>query len=191
MQGKDSIIDDLIKSAKKTASAMVDEATAEAEESANSTRAALEAGKLEAQSQAQADAERAYSGAVKLGELEANKILLERKQRCVSAVYDELRSLIVGLPTDKYLKLMQELVISSCADGDEIVAGSDKRITAEWVKKVSAAAKKKLTLSKEKGAFDCGLIIRNAKYDRDFTLDALISEMRERTEAETARKLGL
>ncbi len=192
MQGKDRIIDDLLQSAKKTAAAMVEEAEAETKESVEAFRAALEKTKSEAQDKAKAEADRVYSGAVKLGELEANKILLEKKQKCISAVYDELRALIVNMPTEKYLKLMQELVASSCNDGDEIVCGKgDKRITAAWVKKVSTAVKKKLKLSEQKGDFDAGLILRNAKYDRDFTVDALVEEMRERTEPETARILGL
>ena len=192
MQGKDNIIDDILQSAKKTAAAMVEEASAETEQSVEAARAALEKSRLEAQEQAKADAERVYSGAVKLGELEANKILLEKKQRCVSAVYDGLRELMIGLPADKYLEIMQELVVSSCEDGDEIIAAkADKRITDAWVKKAGAAAKKKLKLSAEKGEFDAGLILRNEKYDRDFTVDALVAEMRDRTEAETAKLLGL
>ncbi len=171
---------------------MVSEAETETQESVEAVRAALEKTKADAREKAKADADRARSGAVKLGELEANKILLEKKQKCVSAVYEELRSLIVNMPTEKYLKLMQELVASSCEDGDEIVAGKgDKRITSAWVKKVSAAVKKKLSLSENKGDFDAGLILRNSKYDRDFTVDALVEEMRDRTEPETARILGL
>lgn len=193
MQGQQKIIDEIISSAKTAAASMIEEATAESAEALESLRAELEAEKKAKAEITKRAADDIYSGQVKLGELEAGKILLAAKQRCVAAVYDGVRKRILGAKDEQYLSLLQRLIADSCEDGDEIIsAKSDsKRVTEAWVKKVSAAAKKKLTLSKERGDFSGGVILRNAKFDRDLTVDEIVADLKERTVADTAKKLGL
>ena len=193
MQGQQKIIDEIISSAKTAAASMIEEATAESAEALESLRAELEAEKKAKAEITKRAADDIYSGQVKLGELEAGKILLAAKQRCVAAVYDGVRKRILGAKDEQYLSLLQRLIADSCEDGDEIIsAKSDsKRVTEAWVKKVSAAAKKKLTLGKERGDFSGGVILRNAKFDRDLTVDEIVADLKERTVADTAKKLGL
>ncbi len=193
MQGKQKIIDDVLSSAKATAAGMISDAEAEAKAAAEALAAELEKKRSDAAKAADASARDLYSGRMKLGELEAGKIMLGAKRKCVRAVYDRVRELVLGMKDADYLALMQKLVIENCSDGDEIVAAAadGKRVTAAWVKKVASAAGKKLTLAKERGDFDGGVILRNSKYDRDLTLDELIAELEERTEAETVKALEL
>ena len=184
--------DDIIQSAKKAAAAMLEDAEAERNEAEESVRASLEKAKLESDADAARAADAAYAGRIKLGELEASKVLLDAKQRIVAEVYEGVRERILKASSAEYLKLMQKLVVEAAEDGDEIIApAGDKRITAAWVKKVSTAAKKKLKLSSEKGDFEAGVILRNQKYDRDLTVDEIVADLKERTVAETAQKLGL
>ena len=167
------MIDDILQSAKTTAAAMVEEAEAERAEAEIALRA------------------EAYSGRVKLGELEAGKIMLDAKQRVVAAVYDGVRARITGAGDAEYLGLMQKLAIEACEDGDEVIPPKgDKRITAAWVKKAATAAKKKLSLGKTED-MPGGLILRNGKYDRALTVDEIVADLKERTVADTAKKLGL
>lgn len=193
MQGQSKIIDDILTSAKKTAAAMIDEATAELDGRLEALRAELEA-KLNAEAEkSKAAADSLYDGRIKLGELEAKKVLLKAKQDCVSAVYDGVKQRILSAPDAEYLSILQKLIVAECNDGDEIVvAKSDaKRVTGAWVKKVSAAAGKKLTLSEEKGDFSGGVILRNKKYDRGLTVDEIVEELKERTVADTVKDLEL
>lgn len=171
---------------------MVDEATAELNGAMSSLQAELDAERERLNESAKLDAEAVYAGRVKLGELEANKILLEAKQSCVTKVYETVRDMFDKLSDAQYLALMQKLILGVCEDGDEIIAAAgDKRVTDAWVKKVSAAAKKKLTLGKERGDFGAGVVLRNGKYDRSLTADDIVAELKERTLSETAARLGL
>lgn len=192
MQGQEKIIDELLSSARSTAAAMVEEANAAKEATIAQLREELSLAEEQAAAQAKQKADAVYSGQVKLGELEANKVLLDARQKCVAAVYDGVRERILSAPDAQYLALMQKLIVEVCEDGDEVIAAkSDKRITAEWVKKVSTAAKKKLTLSATKGDFSGGVVLRNARYDRSLTVDDIVAELKERTVSDTVRKLGI
>ncbi len=192
MQGKDEMIDDIVQSAQKSAAAMIDEATAESAAALEELRDRLDAEKSRTDAEAKAAADAAYSGRVKLGELEAGKIMLRAKQDCVAAVYERVRDMIIAMPQAEYLKLFTRLLSGVAEDGDEVVAGKDdKRVTADFVKKLGAATKVKLTLSKEKGEFAAGVVLKNARYDRDFTVDAIVADLRERTVSDVVRALGL
>lgn len=193
MVGKQKMIDELLQSAKKTAAAMVDEATEESTEAVEKIRAVLEKEKAEHRKEADEAAERAYSGRLKLGELEAGKVALKAKQQCVTDVYTKVKEIILSLKDADYLALMSKLIQAECEDGDEIIASAadGKRVTAEFVKKLSQSTKKKLTLSKEKGEFCGGVILRGAKYDRDLSVDAIVEDLKSRTVTETVNKLGL
>lgn len=191
MQGKENMIDDILQSAKRTAAAMVEEAEAERAEAEAALRAQLEKAKAESDAEAARAADAAYSGRVKLGELEAGKIMLDAKQRVVAAVYDGVRARITSASDAVYLGLMQKLAVEACEDGDEVIPPvGDKRVTAAWVKKVSAAAGKKLKLGKPED-FSGGVILRNGRYDRALTVDEIVADLKERTVAETVNKLGL
>ncbi len=192
MQGKDEMIDDILASARTVASKIIDEATVEHNALIEATRAALEEQRIKTDAEKIAAANAVYDGRIKLGELEVGKIILDAKQKCVSAVYDGVRDRIVAMPSAEYTKLIARLVSAYVEDGDEIIVGkSDKRLTAEWVKNLSKSTKKKLTLSKEKGDFDAGVVLRNSRYDRDFTVDEIVADLRERTVSDVAKKLGL
>ncbi len=191
MQGKEKMIDDILQSAKTTAAAMVEEAEAERADAETALRAELEKAKADSDAEAARAADSAYSGLVKLGELEAGKIMLDARQRVVAAVYDGVRARITGAGDAEYLGLMHKLVVEACEDGDEVIPPKgDKRITAAWVKKAATAAKKKLSLGKPED-ISGGLILRNSKYDRALTVDEIVADLKERTVADTAKKLGL
>ena len=193
MEGKQKIIDDILSSAKSTAASIVAEATEATQAETAELRAELDKAQAESLEKAEDAALQLYSGQVKLGELEASKVLLRAKQACVAAVYDGVKQKILASSDAQYLKILQGYILSYCEDGDEIIAAKAdvKRVTAAWVKKVATSAKKKLTLSSEKGDFDGGVILRNKKYDRDLTVDAIVAELKERTISETVARLGL
>lgn len=193
MQGKQKIIDDILSSARAAASSVVAEAQAESQAELDELRKELDAAQKESLNKAEAAAQELYAGQVKLGELEAGKALLRAKQACVSAVYYGVKLKILSAPDAEYLKILQSVIEEYCEDGDEVIAAKRdvKRVTAAWIKKIATSAKKKLTLSKEVGDFEGGVILRNARYDRDLTVDAIVDELKERTIADTVAHLGL
>ncbi|MCM1368486.1 MAG: V-type ATP synthase subunit E family protein [Roseburia sp.] len=193
MQGKENIIDGIVASAKSAAAAMIADAEAEAKTAVAAVRVELDGKKSASDLAAEKAACDVYSGRMKLGELESGKIVLGAKRKCVGAVYDRVRELVLGMKDADYLAMLQRLVAENCTDGDVITAAKrdEKRVTAAWVKKVSVASGKKLALAKERGDFAGGVILRNAKYDRDLTLDRIIEDLKERTESETVKALQL
>ncbi len=193
MEGKQKIIDDIIASADATAERIVEQAVAEVQSALDELKSSLASAHTASAEKYRADAQATYDGQVKLGELEAGKIMLKARQACVSAVYDGVRERILSAPDKEYLALLQKLIVGACENGDEVIAAQadEKRVTAAWVKKVGESAKRKLTLSKTRGEFAGGVILRNAKYDRDLTVDEIVSELKERTVGETVAKLGL
>ena len=193
MQGKQKIIDDILQSASNASAAMIKEATEQSEAELSALRSSLDLSQFDELKKIEADAQAVYSGQVKLGELEAGKVMLKARQACAAAVYDGVKAKLLAASDKEYLDLYARLISGVCEDGDEvIVAKSDaKRMTAAWVKKVSTAAKKKLTLSKTQGEFEGGVMLRNARYDRDLSVDEVIGELKERTLSETVLKLGL
>lgn len=193
MQGKQKIIDDILASAKKTAADMIAEAEKEREEAESVVASSLSASEKSAKAEADAAAQALKNGKLKLGELEAGKILLRYKRACVDGVYSAVKAKILAMKDGEYLALLQKLIASAAADGDEIVAAKSdgKRVTTAWVKKISSSLKIKLTLAKETGDFDAGVILRNAEYDRDLTIDEIIADLKDATEADTVKSLEL
>lgn len=193
MQGQRKIIEDILSSAQTAAQSMIAEATEEQSAALAELRVKLDEEAAAARKKSAELADSVYSGRVKLGDLEASKILLGAKQACIKAVYDGVRAKILGASDAEYLAILQKLIIDNCSDGDEIVAAQsdEKRVNAAFVKKVASAAGVTLKLAQERGDFMGGVILRNAKYDRDLTIDEFISDLKERTVIETAEKLGL
>lgn len=193
MEGKQKIIDEIIATAKKSAESMIKAARAEMQSSEDELVAELEKVKADALAKYALEADAIYSGKVKLGELEAGKAVLKARQQCVAAVYDGVRDSILKAPDKEYLALIGKLIKENAKDDDEvIIAKSDeKRITAAWLKKIADGAKIKLKLSKKFGDFSGGVILRNAKYDRDLTVDEIVLSLRERTIADTVKSLGI
>lgn len=193
MQGTRKIIDDILDSAKKTAAAVIAEAERECNDGVESLRENTEAQKREGFAAAERAADAAYAGQIKLAELEAGKVLLRAKQECVGEVYVGVRKRILSAPDAEYLGLLEKLISEVCEDGDEVIASKNDagRVTAEWLRSVSQSVGKKLTLGKTRGDFDGGVILRNAKYDRDLTIDEIVADLRERTVTSVVEKLGL
>lgn len=193
MQNTQKIIDDILESANKTVAAVI----GEAREAVDAEEKALEAELAESErrelERIAESAKAVYDGKIKLAELEAGKAVLKAKQECVSAVYDRVRERILSAPDKEYLALLQRLIVSVCEDGDEVVASARdaKRVNADFVKKAGAAAGKKLTLSDTRGDFSGGVILRNARYDRDLTVDEIVNDLKERTVTQTVSRLGL
>lgn len=193
MQGKEKIIDDILSSARAAASSVVAEAQEQSQAELDELRAELCAAQKESLEKYEQAAQQLYAGQVKLGDLEANKALLSAKQACVSAVYYGVKLKILAAPDAEYLGIIRAAIEKYCEDGDEIISAKadEKRVTAAWVKKLSTSLKKQLTLSAERGDFDGGVILRNKKYDRDLTVDAIVDELKEATIADTVARLGL
>ena len=125
MEGKQKIIDDIIASADATAERIVEQAVAEVQSALDELKSSLASAHTASAEKYRADAQATYDGQVKLGELEAGKIMLKARQACVSAVYDGVRERILSAPDKEYLALLQKLIVGACENGDEVIAAQE------------------------------------------------------------------
>lgn len=193
MQGQQKLIDDILSSARRTAASMAEEASNEQAAALEALKAELDRKREIERAQSEVLSQSAYDGRVKLGELEAGKAILRAKQQCVAAVYDGVKAKILSAPDGEYLKIIGDIILSECEDGDTVIAAKadSKRVTSAFVKKLSEKAKVKLVLGKEYGDFSGGVILRNDRFDKDLTIDAIIDDLKERTLSQVLKELGL
>lgn len=190
MTGKQALLNSINKRAESTAANIIEDGKAKADELSASTRAALEK-RLEAALQnAREEAELAYKRRMTVAKLEASKITLQTKQQIVASVYDELYSKIVGMPDKSYADFFIRIAASSVDDGDEVVVAKadTKRLNADFVKKLAAQSKKKITLSKSVCEGN-GFILSGKMFDKDFTVASIVAAERDKTETQVSGEL--
>ena len=102
------------------------------------------------------------------------------------AVMDEAYALAVEkiLSSKQYETFYSSLVAKHAGDGDVFVIskGDNKRFDEEWLSGIIKTSGKKLSLAKEYIEANGGVILRADSCEIDLTLDALMSEIKEKYE---------
>ena len=112
-----------------------------------------------------------------MGELEVRKVVLARKQAALSEAYDGAFDAILG--DKRYPSLIAKMILSSAEAGDEVVfAASDVGRVDKKDVVVAAMKEKKVTASKEKGAFRGGIVLRGKACDKNLTLELELDSLR-------------
>lgn len=98
-----------------------------------------------------------------------------------------------ALKADKkaYLQYIAAIIKSAAEDGDKvIISEEDKDVISEsFIKKAASAAKVKVSLAKETGAFKGGVILAGKGYDKNLTLEEDMRAVREQCETQVAKIL--
>lgn len=175
---KQELLDKIIADAEERARAILSEAEAKADAltaAANEERAALSDS---ARKMAYAARPETVKRRKAMAELEGRKLVLAEKQALISESYRAASEAIRS--SAHYEDLLVAMILSAADREDEVIfAASDTRIDP---KKVVAAANKKgglaLTVSKEKGDFDGGIVLRSKACDKNLTLDVELDLLR-------------
>lgn len=188
--GKDAIITAITANAAATAKNLINDGKEAADEKKREADERLAA--IEAELNAKAEGESAlnYERQVTLAKLDCSRVLLSAKQEIITDVYARVKQKILALDPKKYAEFYLKKVAAAAEDGDKVcVCAEDKSVlNADWLKKVESVSKKKLTLDKE-SAPSRGVILKNAAYDKDLTIDALIDALKQDTQADVIKEL--
>lgn len=180
MNGKQTIIDKIIRDAELKAESNVSAAKEKAD-------AVI--------SQAQADAEAMRAEKLADKTEQTNELIRRRrsvalldKKRAISAYKSELALAVFDEAIDafksdkkRYKAYIEELLKTNAEDGDEIIASKydESVVTSAMVTKVAKALKIKLALSDKSGDFKGGLILSGVNYDKNLTLDDIVRRIRQ------------
>ena len=104
--------------------------------------------------------------------------------------YETALNKVKNLPKEKYAKLVMGM-LSMAEDGDVVtISKREKDVLTESVIKEFAAKKKiKLTLNKEFGEFDGGIILSGSGVDKNLTFETEFQLLKDELEETVAKKL--
>lgn len=186
MNNKQAIIDKILADACETATANVDRAEQTSRQIVEQAQQQAEQYRSEHAQDATQAADEQILRRRTVDRLDVRKHTLQVKKQLLDELYARVPEVMRTQYKKEYLQLLQSRIAAVAEDGDSVViCEQDKKIlTAKWVKEVSAACGKKLTLSKTLGNFDGGVILTNAVCDKNLTLSLELSQLRETTESE-------
>ncbi|MBR4800467.1 MAG: hypothetical protein IK048_02175 [Clostridia bacterium] len=187
---KEAIIEKIVSDGRKKADAILGEAREKADEILAETASECKAyydqsvydtGKL---------VDDILSRGKTVAELDAKKLQLGARAKILDEVYSNALEKLRALDKKKYKNLLLKM-LDNAEDGDVVIISEREKsiLTASDVKEFSEKKKIKLSLAKEFGDFDGGLMLRGNGIDKNFTFDVEIAMLREETEMNIAKEL--
>jgi V/A-type H+-transporting ATPase subunit E len=127
--------------------------------------------------------------------MDNGKQLLAAKVEILNDVFERAKKAVNDLPDERYLLWAMIVMKQAVESGDEevIVGKDEKRINADFIKKVNgelgSGFKGNLKLSAEKGDFSGGFILSHGKVQVNATTDVIIDDLRESMQIELSQTL--
>lgn len=123
-----------------------------------------------------------------VAELDAKKIVLKSKKDAIDEAFRLAKEKLNSLSSEKYFEVVSNMISTYAEDGDVvIVSAKDKKlITKAKLDKIASAKKIKLTLNKEYGDFEGGVILSGNGMDKNLTFDVELKTLRDEMETEIA-----
>jgi len=123
-----------------------------------------------------------------VAELDAKKIVLKSKKDAIDEAFRLAKEQLNSLSSEKYFEVVSNMISTYAEDGDVVtVSAKDKKlITKAKLDKIASAKKIKLTLNKEYGDFEGGVILSGNGMDKNLTFDVELKTLRDEMETEIA-----
>lgn len=125
--------------------------------------------------------------------LEARNLRMAEKARHVDGVYASVRDKILSLNKSETVSLIEKLMVMAAETGREEVIFPKKisgLFDSGFFHRVNKSfGSGKLRPSGEHGDFEWGFMLRGEGYLADYSLDAVLDSLRERTETEVSKIL--
>lgn len=175
-----AIINENIKKANDTANEIISKAQTEADAKIAEFKASLKA---------------SYDEIIRRGEvvanLDAKKILMSAKSKAVDNLFQKTLEQLALLDKKKYLAIIENLLKKFAEDGDVVIISSqDKgKITQKFVDDIAKNMGIKLTLAKELGTFNGGVILSGKNSDKNLSFDMELLQLREECETQISSML--
>jgi V/A-type H+-transporting ATPase subunit E len=134
---------------------------------------------------------------VSMAALDFRKEILEEKQKAIDLAFEKAREQLLSLSEQKYLELLEDLILDSAEVGDEelILSPEDqKKLYQGFIEslnvKLNAAGKKgNLTISEETRNISGGVILRRGKIEVNSSFESLLDASRDELEADVSKLL--
>ncbi len=175
-----AIINENIKRANDTASEIISKAQADADAQVADFKSGLKA---------------EYNEILRRGEvvanLDAKKILMSAKSKAVDNLFQKTLEQLALLDKKKYLAIIKNLLKKYAEDGDIVIISSqDKgKITQKFVDDIAKNMGIKLSLAKDFGSFNGGVILAGKNSDKNLSFDMELLQLREECETQISSML--
>lgn len=175
-----AIINENIKRANDTASEIISKAQADADAQVADFKSGLKA---------------EYNEILRRGEvvanLDAKKILMSAKSKAVDNLFQKTLEQLALLDKKKYLAIIKNLLKKYAEDGDIVIISSqDKgKITQKFVDDIAKNMGIKLSLAKDFGNFNGGVILAGKNSDKNLSFDMELLQLREECETQISSML--
>ncbi len=124
--------------------------------------------------------------------LNSKKDILSEKQAIIANIFSEVLDRIVGLEDERYLSLLEKLILDNIETGDEIVyIGSQERqainqkfINTINVKLKSQGKKGNLELSEKRVPIMGGVILGTGEIKKNASLEVILEKIKDEIETE-------
>ncbi len=123
--------------------------------------------------------------------LDAKKILMNAKSCAIDNLFEKALNQLANMDKKKYLAIIESLLKKYAEDGDTVIISEmDKnRITQKFIDDVAKKLAIKLTLSKELGNFNGGVVLAGKNSDKNLSFDMELLGIREEYETQIANML--
>jgi len=115
---------------------------------------------------------------VTTAKIDAKKALLRSKQNLIARAFSDAIEM-VRCDNKRYAKFIEH-VVAQAEDGDKIILSKEDAYLTEA--KIKAMTSKKIKVSSERGNFSGGVILSGKETDRNFTLDAILADLKKELE---------
>jgi len=134
---------------------------------------------------------------VSMAALDFRKQVLEEKQKAIDLAFEKAMERLLSLNEQKYLELLEKLILDSAEVGDEelILSPTDQKklyqgfIESLNVKLNSSGKKGELQIADETRDISGGVILRRERIEINSSFESLIESSRDELEAEVSKLL--
>lgn len=187
MNGKDNIINKILSDADAKCNEIVAQAQAQAEQISALAKAAAEAETQSVNKRLSSFAVEREHNLKATAVLEARKYRLGKKRQLISRCYDKARAALCALSDKEKSRFLSRLLQSYAETGETVlISKNDKEVVTQ---KFLDGFGKKLVLGKTFAEIEGGLILQGNGYDKNLSLDKLLTAVRNDTEANVAKVL--
>ena len=179
MDGKDAIIDKIVKDAESKAEELILGAKEFAEEK---KKAAEFWAKEYVKTQSditRRDASDIVERRKIVAQLETKKITLKYKRALVDEAFDSVYEKLCSLGKKEYVAIVEKLLCENAETGDTVVLSGDGKIGAHELEKMPVFSEKKLSMSDKAGDFTGGVKLIGKTCDKDLSFKSVLEEAKE------------
>jgi len=123
--------------------------------------------------------------------LDVARIQLGTKQTLIGKSFEEAISILAGLPQDRYLGFVHELLKKAVDTGKEVmfVGNGENKITQDWLNEFNSKNSTQLSLSNDRLPIKGGFVLKNNRVDTNCSFDMLVKWIRDDIETDVTKNL--